>query len=172
MCRDGYYVRRIKRSRGGRKLRPYYIKGEPMKRNNKISVMMLGLGLISLLLGSCDFESILETSSSSSSPSIEESSSSSSIESIESAQTSSTENSTSSESSLIHVRDIKLEEESISLSVGQTRSLHYRISPENADDQRVIWSSSNEEVALVTSTGLVVASKPGTALVSVTTVDG
>ena len=162
MCRDGYYVRRIKRSRGGRKLRPYYIKGEPMKRNNKISVMMLGLGLISLLLGSCDFESIFETSPS-------PSSSSSKV----STHTGSTGNSTSSsKSSVIHVSGIKLEEERISLTVGQTRSLHYRISPENADDQRVIWSSSNEEVALVTSTGLVVASKPGTALVSVTTVDG
>ena len=59
-----------------------------------------------------------------------------------------------------------------SLTVGQTDGLDATVSPANASNPAVVWSSSNSQVAAVNVHGLVTAVSPGLAIISVTTVDG
>jgi len=59
-----------------------------------------------------------------------------------------------------------------SLTVGQTDELDATVSPANASNPAVVWSSSNSQVAAVNVHGLVTAVSPGLAIISVTTVDG
>lgn len=58
------------------------------------------------------------------------------------------------------------------LTVGDSYTFKYTISPENASNQSVIWSSSNEEVATVDEDGKVDALAAGNTTVTVKTVDG
>ena len=58
------------------------------------------------------------------------------------------------------------------LTVGDSYTFKYTISPENASNQSVIWSSSNEEVATVDEDGNVDALAAGNTTVTVKTVDG
>lgn len=58
------------------------------------------------------------------------------------------------------------------LTVGESQQLVATITPSNASNQNVVWSSSNPSVATVNATGLVNASQPGTATITVTTADG
>lgn len=57
-------------------------------------------------------------------------------------------------------------------NIGNSKKLEYNITPDDATDKSVTWNSSNEQVCTVSSTGLVTAVGPGTAVVTVTTVDG
>lgn len=56
--------------------------------------------------------------------------------------------------------------------VGDELQLTATVAPANATNKNVTWSSSDETVATVSSTGLVTALKAGTATITVTTVDG
>ena len=67
-------------------------------------------------------------------------------------------------SSEVYVTDISLSHTSISLTAGQTFSLSATISPSNATNKSVTWTSSNSAVATV-SRGAVKAQKAGTATV-------
>lgn len=67
-------------------------------------------------------------------------------------------------SSEVYVTDIFLSHTGISLTVGQTFSLSATISPSNATNMSVTWTSSNSAVATV-SRGAVKAQKAGTATV-------
>lgn len=67
-------------------------------------------------------------------------------------------------SSEVYVTDISLSHTSISLTAGQTFSLSATISPSNATNKSVTWTSSNSAVATV-SRGVVKAKKAGTATV-------
>lgn len=67
-------------------------------------------------------------------------------------------------SSEIYVTDISLSHTGISLTAGQTFSLSATISPSNATNKSVTWTSSNSVVATV-SRGAVKAQKAGTATV-------
>jgi len=58
------------------------------------------------------------------------------------------------------------------LTVGQTLQLTANISPANATNQAVIWTSSNASVATVSDTGQVTAVSVGTAVITVRTQDG
>ncbi len=71
----------------------------------------------------------------------------------------------------IPVTGIKLQQ-SASLYVGKTISLVAEISPEDASDKTVTWSSSNEEIATVDKDGLVTAIAVGEAIITVTANDG
>ena len=53
-----------------------------------------------------------------------------------------------------------------------TESLEASIIPSNASNQKVTWKSSDPSVATVDSNGTVTAVAPGTAIITVTTVDG
>ncbi|MCL2031243.1 MAG: Ig-like domain-containing protein, partial [Oscillospiraceae bacterium] len=63
------------------------------------------------------------------------------------------------------------EEEEITLTVGDDIQLGINISPANADNRAVTWSSSNPAAATVED-GLVTAVSEGTATITVTTKDG
>lgn len=72
----------------------------------------------------------------------------------------------------IHVAGIALDQTALSLQVGGTARLTAEITPADADNQAVSWSSSDAAVAAVDQTGMVTAVSPGTATVTVTTSDG
>ena len=70
------------------------------------------------------------------------------------------------------VTGISLDITSYSLEVGDTFSLTETVLPENATNQKVIWSSSNPSVAVVSSIGNVTAMSVGTTTITATTEDG
>ncbi|MBR3356335.1 MAG: Ig-like domain-containing protein [Solobacterium sp.] len=72
----------------------------------------------------------------------------------------------------VHVQDIRLSEETLTLHKDETHTLHAVIEPENADDPTVEWSSSDESVVSVDSEGNLKANKSGTAEITVRTADG
>jgi len=59
----------------------------------------------------------------------------------------------------------------LTLSIGETAQLTVIVTPNDATNQNVIWSSSDPDVATVVD-GLVTAVDEGTAIITVTTVDG
>ena len=61
---------------------------------------------------------------------------------------------------------------SLELNVGESASLTATVSPSNATDKSVTWSSSAASVATVDSDGKVVAVAPGSAVITATTVNG
>ncbi len=68
---------------------------------------------------------------------------------------------------------ISLDKTSLSLtSAGQTATLSATVLPEGAADKSVTWTSSNTEVATVSSEGVVTAVANGTATITATTNDG
>lgn len=71
----------------------------------------------------------------------------------------------------IPVTGITLDSSSLTLTEGETARLTATISPSNADNQGVIWSSSNASVASV-SNGTVTAVTAGTAIITVKSDDG
>lgn len=74
--------------------------------------------------------------------------------------------------STISVTGVSVSPTSVSLETGGTRQLTPTISPSNATNQAVSYSSSNENVAVVNSDGLITATGAGTATITVTTDDG
>ncbi len=56
--------------------------------------------------------------------------------------------------------------------VGNTQQLTATISPNNATNQSITWTSSDTNVATVNSSGLVTAVAPGSATINATTADG
>ena len=69
------------------------------------------------------------------------------------------------------VTEVKLDKDSLSLEVGESDTLTATITPSNATDQNMTWSSNNESVATVDTSGKVTAIKAGTATITAT-VDG
>ncbi|MBR5046815.1 MAG: Ig-like domain-containing protein, partial [Eubacterium sp.] len=70
------------------------------------------------------------------------------------------------------VSGVYLDYRQISLQRGKTRSLKVTVSPSNASNKKVKWTSSNRKVATVTQKGKVKGIKAGTATVTVTARDG
>ena len=70
------------------------------------------------------------------------------------------------------VTGISLNKLSISLVEGNTEQLTATITPSDATNQNVTWSSSDNSKATVSSSGLVTAVSSGTAYITVTTEDG
>ena len=71
----------------------------------------------------------------------------------------------------IPVTGVELSESSLTLGVGSTETLTATVSPNNATNKAVTWSSNNESVATVAD-GVVSAIGEGTATITVTTADG
>lgn len=65
------------------------------------------------------------------------------------------------------VTNVKLNIGVLRLDVGGTAELTATITPSNATDQRLTWTSDNEAVATVSQTGIVDAVSPGTAIITV-----
>ena len=72
----------------------------------------------------------------------------------------------------VAVTGITLDQTTLELKEGQSATLSATITPENATDKTVTWSSSDETIATVSSTGTVSAVKEGSATITVTTKDG
>ena len=72
---------------------------------------------------------------------------------------------------LYPVTSVSLDHTSAELTEGDVMTLTAMVSPDNATNKDVSWSSSDESVATV-SDGVVTALKPGVAVITVTTVDG
>ena len=73
---------------------------------------------------------------------------------------------------VIHVNKITIDNTSISGKPGDTKSLTAIVYPDNADDKSVVWFSSNESIATVSSTGIVTFIAPGETSINVKTNDG
>lgn len=70
------------------------------------------------------------------------------------------------------VSSVTLDADSLSLQPGETALLHAVISPADALDQSVVWTSDHPEVAQVDQSGRVTAVAPGTAVITVTSSEG
>lgn len=73
--------------------------------------------------------------------------------------------------STVHVTEVSLNKNSTTISVGASETLTATVSPNNATNKSVNWSSSNTNVATV-SNGTVTAVATGNTTITVTTVDG
>lgn len=69
------------------------------------------------------------------------------------------------------VRQIAVTPTSVTLKPDDTQELTVEFFPSNATNQRLTWSSSDEEVATVSSQGLVTAVKPGAATITAVSED-
>ncbi|MBR3660297.1 MAG: DUF5011 domain-containing protein [Bacilli bacterium] len=72
---------------------------------------------------------------------------------------------------IINVQSIKINEADLSLTVGETKSLTTTIKPQNATNQNVTWSTSDNNIATVVN-GVVTAKKAGNVTITVKTADG
>ena len=70
------------------------------------------------------------------------------------------------------VTGVSLDKTSLSMTVGDTQTLTATVTPSNATDKSVSWSSSNTSVATVSSSGVVTAKSAGTTTITTTTNDG
>ena len=73
---------------------------------------------------------------------------------------------------IISVSGVSLNKTSLPLAVGGTYYLIANVTPSNAPDTSVIWSSSDSDVATINSDGKVTGVKAGTTIITVTTNDG
>ena len=73
---------------------------------------------------------------------------------------------------VIKVSSIKLSSTSLSLTTGQSQTLTATVSPTNASDKSVAWSSSNTAAATVDQNGKVTAASAGTATIYAKAKDG
>ena len=72
----------------------------------------------------------------------------------------------------VHVTGVTLNKTSATMYVGTPVTLTATVTPSNAADKSVTWSSSNTTVATVSSSGVVTPKKEGTTTITVTTNDG
>ena len=76
------------------------------------------------------------------------------------------------EPQVIQVTGIELDNGQVSLVTGQTLQFIATITPANATNRDVSWTTSNPGTAVVDTTGKVTAVRPGTAIITASSVDG
>ncbi|WP_226654797.1 cell wall-binding repeat-containing protein [Guptibacillus hwajinpoensis] len=72
----------------------------------------------------------------------------------------------------VKVTSVTLNQYSATMIVGNSETFIATVSPENATNQKVTWTSSNTDVAKVDTEGTVTALSKGTAKITATSVDG
>lgn len=72
----------------------------------------------------------------------------------------------------IPVTSIKLNKTRLTLDIDESYQLVATITPNNATEKTIVWSSSNTTVATVSNNGLVIPNEPGDAVITATTTDG
>ena len=75
------------------------------------------------------------------------------------------------EPEVIPVENVVLNQNNVTLNIGETTTLQATITPDNATNKTVAWTSENEDIARVNN-GIVTAIGPGETTVTVTTQDG
>lgn len=76
------------------------------------------------------------------------------------------------EPEVISVSSVSISGSTAALTVGSTRNLSAVITPSNATNKNVVWTSSNSSIATVNSSGKVTAVSPGQVTITVKTDDG
>jgi hypothetical protein len=71
-----------------------------------------------------------------------------------------------------HVTGITLSDHALSLESGTTYQLSSTLSPSDATDQRITWSSADSTIASISSNGRITAVSQGKTTITVTTSDG
>ena len=79
---------------------------------------------------------------------------------------------TTGEREKIYVNGLFLNRIALQMHIGEYTTLTATVTPRDADDQSVIWSSSDSTVAIVDENGVVTALSVGTAEITATTTDG
>ena len=88
---------------------------------------------------------------------------SNSTQSNSSAQSSSSNlKETSAKPTTVDVTDVEINEEIESLEVGESKTLTVTITPSNATDKNITWKSSDETIATVSESGVIIAKAAGT----------
>ena len=72
----------------------------------------------------------------------------------------------------INVSSVSISRSSAQMAIGEKITLSTTITPLNATNKDIIWSSSNNNIATVSSNGVITAKKKGTVHITATTVDG
>ena len=72
----------------------------------------------------------------------------------------------------VSVTGVSLDNTSLSITEGDTKALKATVTPSNATDKSLSWSSNKTSVATVSSSGTVTAIAPGSATITVKTNDG
>lgn len=114
-------------------------------------------------------------SNSSSSSSKNSNPSSSSNKSGNSSSSSSIENKSNlivKEPATIEVTQIKINENVKELEIGKSKTITATITPSNATDKNIIWKSSNENIAVINTTGEIIAKKAGIVYITATSSNG
>jgi hypothetical protein len=76
-------------------------------------------------------------------------------------------------STFVGVEDVTLNQNELTLTVGDEETLTAIVTPDGATNQSVTWSVNPEDGSIITvDNGVVTAAAPGTATITVTTVDG
>ena len=73
---------------------------------------------------------------------------------------------------LKHVSSVRFDASEVKLNLGQSATLKATVLPANASNKAVKWSTSNSAVVSVSESGVVKAVSGGSAVITVTTVDG
>ena len=89
-----------------------------------------------------------------------------------SSSTGSSTGTTALKGQTVKVKKLTLNYKQITLQAGKTRTLKLKISPSNATNKKVRWTSSNKKIATVTQKGKIKALKTGRANITVTARDG
>lgn len=72
----------------------------------------------------------------------------------------------------VKAEKITLNKTDLLLAKGKKIKLTAKVSPSDADDNSVMWTSSNKKAAVVDSSGRIIAKAPGTAVITATSRDG
>ena len=73
---------------------------------------------------------------------------------------------------VVHVTGVALNESGLQIYKGETAQLTATITPEDASNKRVVWTSSDDSIATVSEDGVVIGVFVGTAEITATTLDG
>lgn len=120
--------------------------------------------------GVCPYSSSSSSYSSTSSTNKSSTSSSTKSSSSDSVTTSSASVKTETkEEVIVKASSIKINESITNMKVGETENLTVIISPTDTKDKSITWSSNDEDIATVSSTGKVVALKAGVVKITATT---
>ena len=72
----------------------------------------------------------------------------------------------------IAVTEIKINEKIESLEVGESQTLTATITPNNATDKKIIWKSSDENIATISNEGIITTKKAGYVNITVSSSNG